>query len=110
LGWDGSFEAPAQRFSPNGMLVLTASDDHTARLWDAVTGLPVCPPWKNDRASPGVRFTENGRSVLILQEGSVARWPVPTPMEGTRERIRLAIEVATRHTLGRGRPREESGR
>jgi WD40 repeat protein len=31
-------------FSPDGMLVLTASDDCTARLWDAATGLPVGLP------------------------------------------------------------------
>jgi hypothetical protein len=50
---------------------------------------------------PTGRFTDGGRSVLIVRDGSIARWPVPTPMEGTRERIRLAIEVATRHTLDR---------
>ncbi len=86
-------------FSPDGTLVLTSSDDRTARLWDAATGLPVGPVWKNDRNIPRGRFTEAGRSVLLVQDGSIARWPVPTPMEGTRERIRLAIEVATRHTL-----------
>ena len=37
--------------------------------------------------------------MLLVQDGRVARWPVPIPMEGSRERIRLAIEVATRHTL-----------
>jgi WD40 repeat protein len=87
------------RFSPDGMLVLTASADRTARLWDAATGLPVGPPWKNDRAVPNGRFTADGRSVLLPQDGCIARWPAPTPMEGTRERIRLAIEVATRYTL-----------
>jgi WD40 repeat protein len=86
-------------FSPDGTLVLTASADRTARLWDAATGLPVGPPWKNERAVPLAQFTENGRSLLILRDDSIARWPVPTPMEGTPERIRLAIEVATRHTL-----------
>ena len=85
--------------SPDGMLVLTASADHTAQLWDAATSLPVGPPWKNDRAEPWGRFSGDGRSVLLVQDGRIARWPVPTPMEGTRERIRLAIEVATRHTL-----------
>jgi WD40 repeat protein len=86
-------------FSPNGMLVLTTSDDRTARLWDTTTGLPVGPPWKNDRALPRGRFTVDGRSAVLVRDGSIARWPVPTPMEGTRERIRLAIEVATRHTV-----------
>jgi WD40 repeat protein len=86
-------------FSPDGMLVLTASADRTARLWDAATGLPIGPVWKNDRNIPRGQFTEAGRSVLLAEDGSIARWPVPTPMEGTRERIRLAIEVATRHTL-----------
>jgi hypothetical protein len=62
-------------------------------------GLPISPPWRNDRAVPHGRFTVDGRSVLLVQDGSIARWPVPAPMEGTRERIRLAIEVATRHTL-----------
>jgi hypothetical protein len=37
------------------MLVLTASGDRTARLWDAATGLVLCPPWKNDRAWPSGR-------------------------------------------------------
>jgi hypothetical protein len=86
-------------FSPDGRLVLTTSDDRTARLWDAATGLPIGPPWKNDRARPEGRFTDGGRSVLIIRDGSIDRWPVPTPMEGTRERIRLALGVATRHTL-----------
>src|SRR5262249_37367903 len=88
-------------FSPDGALVLTASADRTARLWDAATGLAIGPPWKNDRALPWARFTENGRSILTLRDERIARWPAPTPMEGTRERIRLAIEVATRHTLDR---------
>jgi WD40 repeat protein len=86
-------------FSPDGTMVLTASRDRTGRLWDAATGLAVGPPWKNDRALPCAQFAENGRSLLILRDDGIARWPVPTPMEGTRERIRLAIEVATRHTL-----------
>jgi WD40 repeat protein/serine/threonine protein kinase len=87
------------RFSSDGMLVLTVSNDLTARLWDAATGLPVGPPWKSDRAPLRALFTEIGRSVLILQDSRIARWPVPMPMEGSRERIRLAIEVATRNTL-----------
>jgi WD40 repeat protein/serine/threonine protein kinase len=86
-------------FSPDGMLVLTTSADGTARLWDAATGLPVGPSWKDDRASRRGHFSRDGRSVLLLQDGNLVRWPVPVPMDGTRERIRLAIEVATRCIL-----------
>ena len=31
-------------FSPDGKIILTGSDDFTARLWDAATGKPMANP------------------------------------------------------------------
>jgi len=36
---------------------------------------------------------------MIADTGSLVRWEVPAPIEGTPERIRLAIEAAVRSFL-----------
>ena len=36
-------------FSPDGRTVLTGSDDHTARLWDAATGAPIGRPMRHEQ-------------------------------------------------------------
>jgi WD40 repeat protein len=85
--------------SPDGRLVITSSEDHTARLWDTSLGLPLGPDLSSsDRGH--VSFSPDGHSVLMINDtGSLVRWEVPAPIEGTPERIRLAIEAATRASL-----------
>ena len=36
------------QFSPDGQRVVTASDDETARLWDAASGKPIGEPMKHE--------------------------------------------------------------
>jgi len=67
-------------FSPNGRLVVTASDDYTSRIWDAATGLPAAPArrhkgpvtcatfspdsWLVAIGAPGWIVDENGGAVV----------------------------------------------
>jgi eukaryotic-like serine/threonine-protein kinase len=51
-------------FSPDGAVVLTGSQDRTARLWRADTGNAIGEPMTHDRPVWCVAFAPDGRSVL----------------------------------------------
>jgi serine/threonine protein kinase len=51
-------------FSPDGRHVVTASADHTARVWDAGSGLPVTAPMKHDGDVWHASFSPNGRRLV----------------------------------------------
>ena len=61
-------------FSPDGKYVLTASQDRTARLWDAATGkqLRLFPSHANAAIASAI-FTPDGRSVVIGSFDGVAQ-------------------------------------
>ena len=63
-------------FSPNDQYVVSASDDHSARLWDVHTGrlLRVY-----DHPAPVLRaiFNHSGNEIATLDDQGVVRtWPV----------------------------------
>ena len=66
-------------FSPDGRRVVTASDDYTARIWDAGTGLAVAPPLRHqDRVRTAV-FSPDGRRVVTASRDFTARvWDAVT--------------------------------
>jgi serine/threonine protein kinase len=61
------------RFSPDGQLIVTASDDATARLWNAATGAEVGPPLRHKAAVKWVEFSPGGDLVATASEDKTAR-------------------------------------
>jgi WD40 repeat protein len=65
-------------FSPEGGLVVTASDDHTAKIWDAETGASVCTLGHTDKVSSS-SFSPNGRLVVTASLDHTAKiWNAAT--------------------------------
>jgi WD40 repeat protein len=82
------------RFSRDGKILQSGN-----RLWDVATGKPIGEAL---RTSPGDAYQAlcpDGKVLLVVDmvnDEMVARfWPVPAPLEGDLERIRLWIEATT---------------
>jgi WD40 repeat protein len=119
IGWlqhQGYVEAVA--ISPDGALLLTGSDDHTARLWDAATQKPLGPPLKHDGPVVVVAFSPDGKTILTASLDKTARlWRVPPVPEGQAEQVVQWLQVVTGaeligpwpHLLDRTRTYQDGG-
>ncbi len=75
-------------FSPDGRRLATASEDSTARVWEASTGKPVGNPMKHGGKVYSVCFSPDGNHLATASEDGTARvWeasigePVGNPMK-----------------------------
>jgi len=67
------------QFSPDGRRVVTSSEDHTARVWDAQTGLPVTGPLKHGNQVFSAQFSPDGGRVVTASYDHTARvWDART--------------------------------
>ena len=65
------------RFSPDGKRVATASDDHTARVWDAISGQPLTERLEHGAAILSVRFSADGHWIVTASMDHRAKvWEV----------------------------------
>jgi WD40 repeat protein len=78
LGHAGAVAALA--FSGDGRTLVSASDDGTVRLWDAMASQPRAPPLEvHERGhwTPSVAFSRDGRTLAVNSRG-VSLWDVST--------------------------------
>ncbi len=71
------------QFSPDGERVVTASEDTTARVWEARTGKPLGEPLKHEGAVASAQFSPDGERVVTASWDTTARvWDVLTGISG----------------------------
>ena len=64
-------------FSPNGGLIVTASADHTARIWDAQSGRLIGQPLHHDDEVFAASFSRDGTRIVTASKDHTARiWDV----------------------------------
>ena len=66
-------------FSPDGTRIVTASEDKTARVWDAKTGKPICAPLKHAGGVESAAFSADGTRIVTASRDQTARvWDAKT--------------------------------
>ena len=66
-------------FSPDGRRILTASDDQTARIWDAASGEQLTVLSGHDEGVLGAAFSPDGRRIVTAsQDGTARTWDAAT--------------------------------
>ena len=61
-------------FSPDGKRIVTASEDKTARLWDAATGKQIGEPLRgHEGAVMSAAFSPDGKRIVTASADNTAR-------------------------------------
>jgi WD40 repeat protein len=62
-------------FSPDGLRIVTASDDGTARIWDVITGKPIATLSEANNSNPiySANFSPDGSRIVTASKDKFAR-------------------------------------
>jgi WD40 repeat protein len=91
----------AAGLAPNGQWLAAAGTDHILRVWDVATGKTIGPPLPHADSIFHSQFSPDGRRLATTcQDGFLRVWKIAAPLQGSPERIRLAVELAAERTLG----------
>ena len=82
------------QFSPDGTRVVTASEDKTARVWDARTGAALGEPLRHEGRVNSAQFSPDGTRVVTASEDQTARvWDVITGAPDDAENLAALAEA-----------------
>jgi eukaryotic-like serine/threonine-protein kinase len=88
-------------FNADASMVLTFGRSKSARLWDAATSRPLGEPFSHDQEIYAAAFLHGRPVIATASRDRTARlWSVPSPMQGTAERIHEEMTVLTGMELG----------
>src|SRR5207248_11629270 len=84
------------QLSLDGPLAIYASEDKTARLWDAASGKPIGVPMKHDDRLTSAQFSPDGQRVVTASYDKTARlWDATiVTNKDIREDVLLLAELA----------------
>jgi WD40 repeat protein len=97
LGAPLQHRSPVQvvAFSSDGRILLTGERDRAACLWDAASGRPLGPPFRHDSDVDAAAFAPDGRAILTTSGANAWLWPVPEPLDGSADQVKVWAEVLT---------------
>ena len=82
------------RFSRDGTRVVTASEDNTARLWDADTGKPLGEALTHQGAVLSAQFSPDGKRVVTASGDQTARlWEITPAISDNRHLLPALAEA-----------------